>query len=360
MKPKQILILGVILGVLALGILLKAWVRSAGEGSVSDTRAVSVLPDFDPVKVERILIARGSQVAPVELANENGAWKVKSLWNAPANSVKVENLIRQLPSIHGELRATGKELLKDFGIEDADSFSIRLLGNGDKPLADLRVGTKKSGAAGSFVRKAGGSDVYGVDMDLADALGIYTGFETAKPKGDVWADLSLFRLDPEKVTRIELYLSKGDENTRVLGLAREVDPKDPGKSSWKYLREEMRLPVDPDKIMRFIATMNSVRAEKVVDPSGRGYGLEKPVWRLGVTEDGKEKVLGAGPKNTAENRCYVRGLAGASVFSLAGAYFEDLNKDDTNFVKDAVPPGFAKVPPLQKDKTLPSGAGQNP
>ena len=87
MKPKQIIILGIILAALALGILLKAWVRSAGEGSGAASRSGVALGDFDPARVERILIGRGFKTVPVELAKKNGLWKIKSLWDAPANSL---------------------------------------------------------------------------------------------------------------------------------------------------------------------------------------------------------------------------------------------------------------------------------
>jgi hypothetical protein len=273
MTKKQILILSVILTVLAMGILLKAWVRSAGEGAGSAVRTGVALADVNPAKIERILIGRGLEAASVELAKESGVWKVKSLWDAPANSFKVEKFIQQLSSARGELRGTGKDLLKDFGIEDANSFSIKFLGTGNGVLLDLRIGTKKDGAEDSFIRKAGSADVYFVDMDLTETLGVYTAPGTAKPTGTPWADLSLFRLDPEKLTKITIDRMNGNEKTMVLGLAREIDPKDPGRGSWKYLRPEMRLPLDPEKVIKFIATMNSVQAEKVADPGGKGYGL---------------------------------------------------------------------------------------
>ena len=358
MKPKQIIILGIILAALALGILLKAWVRSAGEGSGAASRSGVALGDFDPARVERILIGRGFKTVPVELAKKNGLWKIKSLWDAPANSPKVEKLLRQLSAVRGELRATGKDLLKDFGIEDGNAFSVKFLGAGDAVLQDLRIGTKKDGAEGSFIRKAGSADVYIVDVDLAETLGIYTDLGTAKPTGDTWADLSLFRLDPEKVTGIEVDLVQGDKKTMVAGLTRETDAKDPGQSSWKFLRKDISLLPDQDNVVRFIATMNSVRAEKVVDPDEKKYGLEKPVFQLIVTEDNKKKILSAGPKAAEGDRYYVKTSAGPILFSLAATYFTDLNVDDIHFVKEVPASEPAKVSSSKADAPISAGPGK--
>ncbi|MDD5226003.1 MAG: DUF4340 domain-containing protein, partial [Candidatus Omnitrophica bacterium] len=298
MKPKQIIILGIIFGVLVLGILLKSWVRSAGDNAGVAQGGSVAFAEFDPARLERILISRpakaGTPAPGVELAKENGVWKVKSLWNAKADPVKVENLIQKFRSAQGEERGSGKNLFGDFGIQDAEAFSIRFLGAGDASLLDLRLGTKQAGENACFFRKAAGEEVYLVDLNIRELLGIYTDLNEAIPASLFWADLSLFDLNPEKVTRITVYLLKGQEKTMITGLGRVTDPKDPLKTSWKFLRKGMTSSLDPDKVLKFIAVLKSVRAEKVVDPSGKGYGLEKPVWQLAVTEDNKKTLLNAG------------------------------------------------------------------
>jgi len=122
MKTKQIIILSIIFGILVLGILLKSWVRSRDDDAGAARGGRVILAEFDPMKLERILIGRGSQSPAVELAKENGVWKVKNLWNVKADSAKVENLIQALRSAQGELRGSGKKLFADFGIQDADAF----------------------------------------------------------------------------------------------------------------------------------------------------------------------------------------------------------------------------------------------
>ncbi len=352
MKPKQIIVLSIIFVILALGILLKSWVRSAGDNAGPAGGERVAFAEFNSSKLERILISRpgktdeprpvlqagrGSQSSVVELAKENGVWKVKSLWDAKADPAKVEKLIQELRSAQGELRGTEKKLFADFGIQDTDAFSIKLFGTGNTSLADLRLGTKQAGEKAYFMRQTTSENVYLVDVNMAELLGIQTAFNEATPVSLFWADLSLFNLDPEKVTKITVYLLKGEEKMMITGLERETDPKDPLKSSWKFLRKDMLSSPDSDKVLKFIAVMNSIRAEKVVDPDGKGYGLEKPVWQLAVTEDNKKTLFNAGPKDEKERLCYVKRSGDPTVFDLNVSFFADLNVDDTHFVKDAAP-----------------------
>ncbi len=342
MKPKQIIILSVILGILVLGILLKSWIRSVGDSAGARQGDRVALTEFDPAKLERILISRpartgGSQTPAVELTKENGVWKVKSLWGAQADPEKVEAFLERLRSMQGELRGSGKKLFADFGIQDAEAFSIKLFGTGNALLQDLRLGTKQAGEHAYFIRQATSEKVYFVEANIAELLGMATDFNEAIPASLFWADLSLFNFDPEKVSKITLYLLKGEERTMIMGLERETDPQSLLKSPWKFLRKDMTSSLDPDKVLKFIARMKSIKAGEVVDPDAKGYGLEKPVWQLAVTEAGKKTLLNAGPKDEKGGLYYVKRSGSPTVFGLQVSFFDDLNVDDTFFVKE-VPP----------------------
>lgn len=342
MKLKQIVILAVIFGILALGILLKSWVRSVKDDDRWAKGYVTKTYFFSPSEVENILIGRGVKAPPVELTKENGVWAVKSLWNVKADPGKVSDFLERLLKAmqEQEFRGKGKNLFPDFGITDQEAFFIKLTEPHNPPV-DLRLGTQKAGE-GYFVRRAGDDSVYFTGENLAELLGIFAPFEEGVPAGDFWADLSLFNLNPEKVTKIVLYRSKGEEKIMAAGLERETDSKDPRQSSWKFLRQDMSLLADPDKVLKFIVMMNSVRAQKVADPSGKGYGLEEPVWQLAVTEGGRETVLSAGPKDEKQGFCYVRRAGDKTVFVLNDYFFNDLNVDDTYFLKDAPPAAESK------------------
>jgi len=334
MKKKQIIILSLILGILALGVLLKSRVRSGGDNAGAVQAGGVALAKFDPMKLEKILISRGSQAPSVDLAKENGVWKVKNLWNAKADPAKVEKLIQKFYSIRGELRSSGKKFFADYGIRDEEAFSIKFFSTGNASPQDFRIGINQAGENAFFVREATREDVYLAEVNVAELLGIYSASDEATSESLFWVDLSLFNLDPERVTKITLYLLKGEGKTMVAGLEREVDPKDPLKSSWKFMRKGMRSSPDPDKVLKFIALMNSIRAQQVVDPSGKGYGLEQPVWQLAITEEGQKTILNAGPKDEQRKIFYAKHLKDPTIFNVQASFFDDLNIDDTHFLKD--------------------------
>ena len=344
MKPKQIIILSVILAILALGILLKAGVRVfRGDDQVLTTQVFHMTPSW----LEKIQIGRGVKASSVELGRENGVWKVKSLWNAKADLSKIKDLLDKLWAAERmqEFRGKGKELFPDFGITEQDAFSLKFF-SANKTFIDLRLGIKKAGES-YFIRKAGDDSVYLIDADMAGLLGIFNDFAEATPASLFWADLGLFSLDPEKVTKIMIYHLEADEKTPVLGLVREIDPKDSTKSLWKFERKVLTSIPDPDKVLKFIAILASLKAQKIVDPEGKGYGLEKPVWQMVVTEGDKKTLLSAGMKDAKEDFYYVKTSSEPSVFSLSGSFFGDLNVDDKHFLKDvpAVPAEKKNLPP---------------
>lgn len=342
MNKKQIVILAMILGVLALGTLLKLWVRSVEERAISAQKTGTAIMKFDPAKAERILIDRPgkqteqkSQSSPVELTKENSVWKVRSLWGVEADPAKAETLIRTLGALSGEVRGTGKKLFPDFGIREDDAISIKVFDAENRPLSDLWLGTKQAGN-GYFVRKAAGEEIYFVESDMPSLLAIYAGLEEAAPLSENWADLTLFNLDPAKVVKITASQIKGDEKTLVLGLILEADPNDPGKKIWKFMRKDMKFSPDPEKIAGFFAVLKGIKAQKVMDPAGKEYGVEDPVWQLAVTTEDGKTILNASAKDAKEELCYVKFSNKATVFGLAAHDFDDLNVDDTHFVKEAV------------------------
>ena len=358
MNKKQIIILGVILGVLLIGILTKTWVRSA-DPTVAKEVYSSLSFGFDPAKLEKVLIGRGSKAAPVELVRKNGRGEIENLWNAAADQGKVDSLFEAVRNARGELRSTDSSVLSDFGIGDPDAISLKLTGADNAALLDLKIGTKKAGQDGFFVRKSGTPEVYFVDVPFDRLFGIFTSIAEAELSADFWADLKLFTLDPEKVKKIVIVRLKDGAAGKVAGVERLAQKDAPPEGGWKLVGPQKAMPVDPDKVLRFIVTLNSVRAKGVADPAGKSYGLEKPVWRLSVIEGappekkdplrqgsseasearpssqgGKTIILEAGPKDKQENVYFIKLRDVPQVFRLEGSFFEDLDISDDQFLKE--------------------------
>lgn len=333
MNKKQILVLSVIFAVLALGLAMRFLMKKQ-DLTVAKEVYASLSFSFDPEKIERILIALGPQAAPVELVKQNGQWRVKNLWDAVADGEKVKNLLDTVRGAKGELRSADNSVLKDFGITDQAAISLKLMGTGKTPLLDLKIGTQKAGYGGFFVRKSGASEVYFVDAPFDRLFGIFMPDPGTKLAPDFWADLRLLTLDPEKVKKIMILHLKDDAVKEISGVERLAQKDAPPEGGWKLVGPQRPMPVDSGKVLRFIAAMNSIRAKGIADPAGTNYGLEKPVWKLVVTEGDKTVTLEAGPKDEKEGVYFMKVRDVPQVFRLAAEFFEDLDLKDEQFLKE--------------------------
>lgn len=349
MKQKNILILTILLVVLGVSVLLKHWIQSNDfmVQSSAEVATPSVF-SFDPAQIEKILIGRGLAGAPVELAKENSEWRVKSLWNAKADSAKVSQLLEKIRNARGEMRGNSKALFLDFGIRDEEAFSIQLIGKGNLSFLDLRIGMRQAGADGYFFRKAGSEDVYLANVAMSELLGIFTPFEEGKPMSEFWADETLFYLKPEAVKQITVSRFQNGNKITAAGIIWEADPKDPAKGTWKFIRADLSSQLDSDKVLRFIATLNSVKAQKLVDPNGQGYGLDKPVLQISVKEGDKDITLNVGAKDEKTGVSYAQVSGSTSIYQLLSYYVSDLDLDDTRFFKETPPPPQFNPDPNKK------------
>ncbi len=332
MKPKQILILSLILGVLVLGLIAKTLFRTLSASSSKET-----LPSFSfsTDKIQKIILGRGEEAAIIELYKQGPQWKVKTLWDVEADGEKIAALLKAVSSFKGELRSSDKNLFPDFGLEDQNAFSLEFFEDSQKPVLDLRIGSKKAGYSGFFVRKAGASEVYFVDWDVPKLLGIFTPFEEARPRNDFWADLNFLKFKIEDIQKITLLRTSENRKDLIVSVERENIPGDPSQNAWKYERNTYPFAADPGKILRFLATLTSLKAQKVVDPKGTGYGLEKPVWEMTLAlKKGKEIVTLAGPADEKEKVRFIKNSVYPTVFQLQEYFFEDLDIDDSAFFKN--------------------------
>ena len=332
MTRRQILILTAILGILAAALLARNFSNRMDFARSRELYGRFSSP-FDPSTAGKILIGKGTEPELIELYKEKDLWHVKNLWGAWADEARVDALLVVLGDLRGDLRSSEEEAFGDFGITDEESFSVLVTDALSRPLLDLKIGTRQPGHSSFFIRQAGRGDIFYTDAKLDHLLGLFMGLEESVPVPDFWADLSLFRLDAAQVRKITVKRLKDGVTSLVAGVEREPTDE-PGSGRWKLKGPKEALPADPDKILRFIATLNSIRAQGVADPNGKRYGLESPVWELSVTSGEKETVLFAGAKDAKDYLFFVKKEGTPQVFRLNGHYFEDLNVTNDKFVKE--------------------------
>ncbi len=338
MKKKQIIILGMILGVLLAGTALKILVRKSDSRTMREAQLFGDTAfHFEPGAVERILLGNGTKTS-VELVKVNGRWEVESRWRVAAMEGKVINFLEKIRGIRWELRAKGENFLPDFGISDEEAYFIRLMGAGKTPLPDLMVGTKPAGSSGHFLRRASSDEIYFTDTNMAELFGILRGFPGPVPSGDYWADLALFNINIDRVLSVVAErFTEGKERVPVLGIRRESIGSDPSKNPWHFTRgENVAKTVDPEKALKLFVMLDSIRGRTVLDPNGNDYGLDAPVLEIAVLEKDRPEVrVTVSPKNAEGDAYFVKFSNRQQVFKLSANDFQDMDIKDEQLLKEA-------------------------
>ncbi|MBU9888286.1 MAG: DUF4340 domain-containing protein [Candidatus Omnitrophica bacterium] len=334
MKPKQIIVLSIILGILVAGVLFKSALRGQDPRTVrgpwSDEKS---LLDFEPAKVEGIYLERrGKSVPPVSLVRKDVGWTVASRWDVLADESRVVRFLEKLRDLRGELRATGDRFYGDFGIGDAEAFTAQLTGKDGAALLDLRIGTKRAGREGYFLRRAGTDTIYLTETDLGELLGIFTDLSEAAPSADPWVDLSLFELPVDEVVSVVIERDR----MPVLGIRRGTGGEGATENAWSFVRTGTPAKtVDPDKALHLLVAFNSIRAQKVVDPKSGDHGLNAPVLEITVTrkERGEVRVT-VGAKDAKEDAYFVKISGRPGIFKLSADDFQELDITDERLVRE--------------------------
>ncbi|KJR43083.1 hypothetical protein MCHI_001004 [Candidatus Magnetoovum chiemensis] len=138
------------------------------------------------------------------LVQKNDKWIIPSVYNAAADKTKVEGFINTITALDGEFRSNEKDVLKDYGLDDASAMKISVYTKDkDKPSAVLLAG-KNAGGVSVFVRKNDSSEVFVADKDLREAVGASSSDLAAAPDYKRFVNLNLFDLKKEDLTEISL------------------------------------------------------------------------------------------------------------------------------------------------------------
>jgi hypothetical protein len=182
-------ILGVVLAV-QLGL---AAVLAFSEPSIGALRPGQPLLQFDPAKVDRVMIA-GPKGAPLVLARRNGKWRLPSRFGFPAANDKVEAFVTSLAGLKPRLPvATTADAAARFEVDRTDFRRKVTVKSGKRTVATLFLG-KADGARRSYARAHGSHAVYQVE------LGTYRASVEARD----WRDPDFLHVDVSRIRRLHL------------------------------------------------------------------------------------------------------------------------------------------------------------
>lgn len=147
--------------------------------------------------VEAIEIAQGAKTLTLE--RKGDIWNIKEKGGFQASQEKVRALLVSLTEAElAEAKTRSKERypfleLEDPKGENANSYLVRLLGAGGKPVAEVIIGKKRyeafgSGRAGNYVRRPGEDQTWLITRELDPGLDIKS-----------WVRARLFEMRPETI-----------------------------------------------------------------------------------------------------------------------------------------------------------------
>jgi len=331
MRMKHLVILGIILLILS-GILIvkKTFIKPEFETAEYKMLEISI----EPETVYAIEINKPGMEKPFRMEKkEDGRWLIPSQWDVAARKERIESFLKELEGLSGELRSDSKKLFPDYGISEEEALTITLLNKDGVSRRRFFVGMKKPRFGKSFCRIDDSEEVYLVDKDIFSLLGIYGKPKDADIKPDMWANLSIadFNIDGVDSLKITRYIDT--EQITTVQLNRTVDEEKQLKQ-WVAVGEEPLFDLDAKKIREYLRRITTLRASKIVDPEGEGYGLDSPY--LTVTLDGKDGteqlVVGGITEEGSEDR-YVKN-SGGQVFFIRKYVVENLDIDVSKFFVD--------------------------
>lgn len=351
MRTEKLVPLAVALLVLIVfGLIFK---RKPGRVDIEEQYQVTALvpKDFLVADVHRAEFYRGKDpAAGVRLArtlndkSEPIGWKITSRFDAPGDATRIDELLKSIRDREGEFRAGKSEALADFELSDETAVHIALYKkDGAEPALHLLVG-KAEGRNGCFVRRAGESDVYALDVNLRTSLGMWGNEPDKQPEAGEWLSKIVMEVDKSRMARIDLTwpdkrlsLQKKEIEIPVDngqgGDAKDGEPKPAPKKEtrWEVVAGGPKVapdgalaPVKEGGITRLLGKLEKIDANDVVDPTKKAeYGLEPPTHRCEITlDDGSKRVIvGGRPEPGGDGYAMVEGTPGP-VFQLVRYQFE--------------------------------------
>lgn len=146
---------------------------------------------FDPSLVDEMLIS-GPADEQVRIIREEGSWRLPNLFNAPAESRRVEAVLAKLAAQQKGLAvATSSGAWKRFEVAD-NTFNRRLqLFQDGRMLGDIYIGTA-AGFQQSHARVNGENSIHTITI---------SGFDL-EPESQSWLDRSMLRLATDDISAV--------------------------------------------------------------------------------------------------------------------------------------------------------------
>ena len=268
-------------------------------------------------------------------------WQVATYFDAPVRPSRIESLLEQVGSLEGELRADREELVGEFDLEEEQALHLRVYtDDNEEPALHLLAG--RGGRRSGFVRLAGDSRVFNVDLNLHSMAGLWGENLGNPPAAETWLRLRLNEIRSENVAAVELESPRG--HFRFARVEPEngegAERVDGARGSWRSEVPDVDYEVNHQLLDRLAVALGNLRADDVADGSNvAAYGLEDSVYRAALT------VQSGGEAERQVRMQFGHEVPGAD---MDGARYAVMEGDETVYVV----PGWSFRQFFPKGKTL--------
>ena len=157
MKPKKLAVLIVVLALLvAAGLWKKSELRRSERAAAQKPAQTQVPlgPGFSTAFVTKVELRRGSSDPDklVLVKDASDSWTLQSRYGTHAQKSTVEDLLRSLTDLRGEVRAEDNAVLGDFSLTDEKAFHFELSGSDGHVLSHILLSPLRPRGTQNFVR----------------------------------------------------------------------------------------------------------------------------------------------------------------------------------------------------------------
>lgn len=329
---KLLVILAVVLGLLVLVLVKKAAQKKylAKQETAPLTTEFELIKDLPETFISGVVFYKGDDEKNkmVLAKNSEGVWIVESKYGIKARKPSVDNLLKELKGLKGEVRAESKDLFADFQIEDSKALHILIEAGTGNIINHLVVSFLKPDWNKTFVRQDKSEKVVLVNKDILSLFNLYS--KEAKLNDTYFADLKLFTFEAKQIQKIELISDKEQLIFKKSQLESSANPV------WNFepalaQGEE----IDTSKVDELLRNISNIYAKEILDPSLTIYGFDVPSLKV-ILQDLEGKIaaqMEIGQYLESEKSYYLRVIPANLVFKVSEAYIKNLKKERASFLK---------------------------
>jgi hypothetical protein len=329
---KLLVIVGVVLGLLVLVLVNKSAQKKylAKQESAPLTTEFELIKDLPETFISGVVVYKGDdeKIKIVLVKNPEGVWILESKYGIKAKKASVDNLLKELKGLKGEVRAESKDLFADFKIEDSKALHILIEAGTGNIINHLVVSFLKPDWNKTFVRQGKSEKVVLVNKDILSLFNLYS--KEAKLDDTYFADLKLFAFETKQIQKIELVSDKEQL------IFKKSQPEGSANPVWNFepalaQGEE----IDTSKVDELLRNISNIYAKEILDPSLTTYGLDTPSLKV-TLQDPEGKIaaqMEVGKYLESEKAYYVRVIPANLVFKVTDFYIQNLKKERASFLK---------------------------